>query len=152
MIVVLFFVVASLLWLVFFAQPLGGGGNVGTTDKTQEKTQRFAEAIARAEGFYVSGSIPQRAHNPGDLKLSAASSPLGYLNGHTIFSSDEEGWNALFHQIELMRTGTSRIYKPEMTFEQIAQKYAENWQPWLANVTRHLNVSSDTTLQQYYEA
>ena len=35
--------------------------------------RRMAEAIARAEGFYVSGTVPQRARNPGDARGLAGS-------------------------------------------------------------------------------
>lgn len=111
------------------------------------KTKRFAEAIAAAEGFGVRGAIPTVNHNPGDLKVPGSK----LVNGHTFFETDEAGWNALYRQIGLMRSGKSRVYKPDFTFEQIARKYAEGWQNWLANVTRVLGVSPQTTLRQYYE-
>ena len=113
-----------------------------------EKTKRFAEAIAAAEGFGVPGAIPTVNHNPGDLKVPGST----LVNGHTFFASDADGWDALYRQIGLMRSGKSRVYKPDMTFEQIARKYAEGWQNWLANVTRVLGVSSQTTLREFYES
>lgn len=112
-----------------------------------EKTKRLAAAIAVAEGFGVPGAIPTVNHNPGDLKIPGSK----LVNGHTYFATDEAGWNALYRQIGLMRSGKSRNYNPDFTFEQIARKYAEGWQNWLANVTRVLGVSPQTTFRQYYE-
>jgi hypothetical protein len=112
-----------------------------------EKTKRLAEAIAAAEGFGVAGAIPTVNHNPGDLKVPGSR----LVNGHTFFETDEAGWSALYRQIGLMRSGKSTVYKPDFTFEQVARKYAEGWQNWLANVTRVLGVSPQSTLRQYFE-
>ena len=112
-----------------------------------EKTKRFAEAIAQAEGFGIPGAIPTVNHNPGDLKIPGSR----LVKGHTFFTTDEAGWNALFRQIGLMRSGKSRVYKPDFTFEQVARKYAEGWRNWLANVTRVLGVTPQMTLRQYFE-
>jgi len=38
--------------------------------------QDLVHAIATAEGFFVDGSIPQRAHNPGDLVIPNWGGPV----------------------------------------------------------------------------
>lgn len=110
--------------------------------------QRLARAIATAEGFFVPGSIPAIAHNPGDLKLGdLGRGKLG--EGITVLASDEEGWQRLYHQIDLMATGVSHYYKPYMTLREIARVWTGTQQSeWSANVARALGVSEDATLVQ----
>jgi hypothetical protein len=71
----------------------------------------IARAIARAEGFYVAGSKPQRYNNPCDI-----SDASGVIKFPTI----EEGWSAAYRQIDLMLSGASGIYRPEMPVVQVA--------------------------------
>lgn len=116
-------------------------------------TRKIAEAIAYAEGFYhPSGeAVPQRANNPGDLKLK--DNPLGTIGGKTIFMSVAEGWAALEKQIEWMLTGQSRIYDPTMTIQEVANWYVGGKSTptadsvaWANNVSRQLGVSPDTPI------
>lgn len=110
--------------------------------------KRFAEAIATAEGFGVPGAIPTRAHNPGDLKLPASLSPLGYLAGHTIFATDEDGWQALYRQLQLIVDGRSRIYTLSMTIDEMGARYAPpDPQTWARNVARVLGVPTNVRLR-----
>src|SRR5271170_7327738 len=75
--------------------------------------QQFAQAIATADGFYVAGSIPQQANNPGDLELGdQGNGVLG--EGITVFPDLTSGWNALYSQVSLMFNGTSHVYAPSM--------------------------------------
>ena len=151
---VLFIILSGLaIILVLNSDLFAGTVNEMRTKKPSipEKVAKMAQCIAKAEGFYVSGSVPQRARNPGDLKLPASMSPNGYLAGHTIFNTDAEGWAALYRQIELMRNGTSKVYNLDMTFEQVARLYAENWQPWLNNVVSCIGVTQETTLREFFE-
>jgi hypothetical protein len=112
------------------------------------KVIQFAEAIAFAEGYGRPGAIPTRINNPGDLKIPGRPADK---SGHTIFATPEEGWAALYRQVELMRTGRSRIYKPSMTFREVSKRYAEWHENWLRNVTWKLGVSPDMTLQEFFE-
>jgi len=106
-------------------------------------TVKIAQAIAAAEGWYVPNSLPRRLNNPGALKL----------DGHTLtqFSSEQEGWNALYHQVDLMITGQSKYYDSSMTWREIAVIYTggDNPNSWAANVTSALGVSPDSTLGGY---
>ena len=109
-------------------------------------TRKIAEAIATAEGFFVSGSLPQRANNPGDLKLGNAG--LGDINGKTVFASVEEGWAALERQIDLILSGRSAYYSPDWTILQVAQKYTggDNAEAWANIVAEQLGVTPDTPI------
>jgi hypothetical protein len=102
---------------------------------------RIARAIARAEGYFVSGSLPNRLNNPGSLK----DPNTGQLRA---FSTVEEGWAALKQQVARMLEGTSAFYKPSMTIAQIAAIYTGGDKPdaWARIVAGELGVSPDTPI------
>jgi len=122
--------------------------------QSASKIQDFARAIAKAEGFYQKGTIPNRYSNPGDLKARSGEKYPGQRGvgrgGHVIFRTNEDGWAALTHQIEKAVSGDSRFYNPSMTFRQVAKKYAGNYQVWLKNVTGMLGVDADDTIYDYF--
>jgi hypothetical protein len=107
---------------------------------------RLAQAIAKAEGFFKPGSLPNRTNNPGDLKLG----DLGYgtVAGKTVFSSADQGWSALEKQVQLMLSGQSRYYSPDMTIRQIAETYtgSDNADAWANIVASELGVDPDTPI------
>lgn len=106
----------------------------------------LAQAIATAEGFYVLGSIPQQANNPGDLKVPGWTGPtLG--TGIAIFQSVDDGWNALKKQLYLILTGQSAYYNLDMTITQMAATWTAT-QPdaWAQNVAAGLGVDPSTPL------
>lgn len=102
------------------------------------RTDDIARAIAKAEGFYVSDSLPQRSNNPGSLKLHGDSL--------TVFDTPEEGWKALDKQIRLILDGRSKFYTPDMTIEEIALVWTGNDKPdaWASIVSGELGVSKQT--------
>lgn len=106
-------------------------------------TEKIAQAIARAEGWYVPGSLPRRLNNPGSLKLDG--------DNLTRFGTVQQGWNALYHQVELMVTARSAHYHPGMTWREIARIYTGGDRPdaWAQNVAIALAVSPDSTLGDY---
>ena len=111
----------------------------------------FAEAIARAEGFYQAGSIPARTNNPGDLKLGA---PTHGSSGITVFATLEQGWAALYRQLNLISTGRSAYYRNTMTIRQMGDVYAPSADrnvpgAWANNVARVLGVSVDTPIGKF---
>ena len=59
-------------------------------------TESIAQAIATMEGFFQSGSIAQRNNNPGNLR-SWGNAPV--VNGYASFATPEDGWNALYSQV-----------------------------------------------------
>ena len=61
-----------------------------------EAVSGIARAIATMEGFYKSGSLAQRNHNPGNLR-SWGSLPV--RDGYVVFPNEEAGWSALSRQV-----------------------------------------------------
>jgi hypothetical protein len=114
----------------------------------------FAKAIARTEGFYVRGTVPNRFHNPGDIRSFAkgvrypgqiGTSPHGYV----IFKSDHWGWMALENQIQKVIDGTSTKYTQEMSFAQIAKVYAQD-KRWGVTVCKILRITPTMTFEEYF--
>ena len=104
----------------------------------------FGQAIANAEGFGQPNAIPTIANNPGDLNLGDVGN--GTINGITIFSSAEDGWSALENQLSKMFSGTSNVYNPNMTIDQVGQIWSNGDPNWSANVSNSLGTPSSTPL------
>ncbi len=111
------------------------------TTAVSDRIKAVAEAIARAEGFYVAGSIPARANNPGDLKIGDRGN--GVIEGKTVFATAQDGWNALYRQLDLIRTGKSRNFKPTDTWREVARTWVGpvGFEDWLGNVTQRLGAT-----------
>ena len=123
--------------------------------QSQEKINTFAHAVARTEGYFVKGSIPNRYNNAGDLKsLGKGRAYPGQVGigkaGHVIFKNKAAGYAALRHQIEKMLDGTSKHYTQDMTLQQVAKSYAGNWKVWAKNMANNLGVSPSITLEEYF--
>jgi hypothetical protein len=116
--------------------------------------EAFASAIAHSEGFYVEGSVPQRANNPGDLTddgdvghgFIETSGPMGAKI--TIYGSVEDGWQALYKKVRRMLNGASRVYTPDLTILEVGIKYAGSAE-WAENVAKRLGVDTRMTLAEY---
>jgi hypothetical protein len=107
---------------------------------------KIADAIAFAEGYFVSGSRPRRNHNPGDLELDVTGKGVGKDGPYLMYANEKDGREALEHQVRLM-FGGSHIYKPSMTIAEIARHYTATDQAlWARNVASHLGVTVDTRL------
>lgn len=111
--------------------------------------QLFAEGIAFAEGFYVSGSRASRNHNPGNITLDITGTGIGKDGMFVIYANDADGWDALRRQVELILTDTSSIYTSQMTLREIGRKYAstssaEEQVYWALNVASKLGIDIDT--------
>lgn len=108
---------------------------------TSDRVLRIARAIAKAEGFYVEGSLPNRSNNPGALKLDGQSLSR--------FPDAESGWLALYQQVRIMLENQSSYYTPDMTLRQIAYIYTGNDRPdaWARIVADDLGVTPDTELR-----
>ncbi len=124
-------------------------GNVAIVPTTA--VQKIAKAIAKAEGFYVQGSIPQRANNPGDLERGDIG--FGVIALKTIYPSAGQGWEAIYHQIGIMLDNSSAVYGPTWTIQDVADEYVSGMQSdtkdsvaWAQNVADSLGVSVDTQI------
>lgn len=138
-------IIAALVLLVLLA------AGVTLTDVTVQRgvVGAFADAIAWAEGYYVPGSRPNRNNNPGDLTVDTIGKGTGKDGPYIIYGTAADGWAALRRQVELMFTGQSRYYKPNMTIAQVASRYTTTEQSaWASNVASRLGVSVQTRLDE----
>lgn len=123
---------------------------VNTQGTYSTAIQNFAQAISFAEGFGVAGAIPTLANNPGDMIVPAATGATGKTlgsEGITVFDSVQNGWNALYHQLQLIVNGSSHVYSLSDTIDSMAAKWTNTQaSAWSANVASYLGVPSSTSL------
>jgi hypothetical protein len=100
-------------------------------------------AIAHADGFWTSTSSPRVFHNPGDRSSLAADT------WHRLETAD--AWALLAHQVDLMLSGRSYTFRPDMTWRAIARHWTagENTAAWLETVCQVICVSPDDELQGF---
>ncbi len=110
---------------------------------------KIAQAIMEFEGYFE-GSVSFRNNNPGNLKYLHQTGSIGVdSQGHAIFETFQDGWNALTRQVMLMFTGRSTIYQPSMTLYEVFKKYAEgNSVEYAQFVATRLGVTPETKLQE----
>ena len=112
--------------------------------------QSLARAIAKAEGFYVVGSIPNRANNPGDLELGAPYVSLA--SKVTQFPTSDAGWQALYKELTLIVTGASGVYTSGLgtSITDLASTWTggDNPQAWANIVAGALGVTVDAPLSE----
>lgn len=131
------------------------GGDVITenpaTWPTGDKYWDIAHAIAFAEGANVKGDNPDRLNNPGDISDWANTYGYEQHSGSKVthFPDKETGWNKLYQKLVNIGEGVSESYSPDMTWTQIAQKWAGNWRNWVSNVTAQLGVDPNSTFGDF---
>ena len=122
-----------------------------TTLAVGQSTQELAKAIARTEGFYVKGTVPNRTNNPGDIRSRSTHAYPGQVGlneqGYVVFGTAKAGWAALNHQLSMVAAGRSKYYQTSMTIQQFSRRYATS-PLWAKNVARMLNVTPETTLAE----
>jgi len=117
----------------------------------------LAKAIAYAEGFGKLGTVPTRAHNPGDIKVPSWTGEKTGEEGITVFPDDETGWHYLYDELFLIKNGQSHVYNIEMTLEEFANKWTDTQSgDWLANVLARLagfgyHLDWATTLGEFFK-
>lgn len=147
-------IIALAVLAVIGSATLAAGASRGAEDSpiTSTRTVRLARAIAKAEGFYQFGSVPQRLNNPGDLTVDTTGTATGKGgpgNAYVVYRTIQDGWEALYKQVDAMFSGASRYYKPDMTIGEMAARYtATDRDAWAANVAAELGVSVNTKLNQ----
>jgi hypothetical protein len=127
-------------------------GALSTGRSISTKVEELACAMARTEGWMVSGSLPNRLHNPGDIRSrlkNAYPGQIGLYHGYVIFRNDRAGWRVLEDQIIAIVTGESKRYVQGMTFAQIAKVYAASPQ-WPKTFCKILHISPQLTFQEYF--
>ena len=114
----------------------------------------FARAVAKQEGFFIKGSLPNRNHNPGDLKSPLRHEYPGQIgldrHSHVIFKNDYWGWAALENQVRRMCVSDGR-YNANMSIQAIGRIYAADWKRWSNNVARNMGCSPKTTLAELFD-
>lgn len=95
------------------------------TNKKEQVISLLAHTIARQEGFYVNGSRAKKNCNPGNLIYIGQSKAIGKDDkGFAIFANEQDGWDALYWQLNYILDGKSRYYSPEFTLEQFVNVWA----------------------------
>lgn len=126
---------------------------VGTCSAQLDKVTKMATAIARTEGFFVKGTIPNRYHNPGDIRSRLKHAYPGQVglnkHGYVIFKNDAWGWAALEKQIERVIDGSSTKYTSDMTFAQIARVYAAD-PHWKTTFCKIMRVDPQMSFAEYF--
>ena len=123
----------------------------GSLNPTQGITA-MAQAIAEAEGFFVPGSLPARAHNPGDLTEGDFGDTGIYLTSSSgaqiiVYPDDQAGWNALYEKLQNIANGTSSVYSPNMTIQQFADTWTSTQQSsWADNVASSIGADINSVI------
>jgi len=102
---------------------------------------KISEAIAIAEGYWVTGSLSARSNNPGSLKLGRQL---------IVFPDAESGWQALYRQVALILNGQSRYYSADMPISQVAVVWTGGDNPggWAQTVAQQVGVTTSTPLSE----
>lgn len=134
-----------------------GGSCLGSIDAnpgtwpTGDRIWDICRAIAYAEGANISGSVPDRTNNPGDI--SDGGSEYGHTaadgSNVTDFPDKATGWQWLYNKVSAIINGKSSVYDANWTIAQVSQKWAGNSGAWANNVASRLGVSTDSTWTDY---
>jgi hypothetical protein len=143
------FLMAKLVSLMLIGTAWAG---TGLSVEQLAKVEQVATAIARTEGFFKKGTLPNRLHNPGDIKSlrrDAYPGQTGLYHGYVVFKNDKAGWRVLENQITAIVLDESKEYTRSMTFGEIAKVYAASPQ-WPKTFCKILQISPDMTFNEYF--
>lgn len=136
-------------WIIF---AIGVVWMALTKSPATDRVRRIAEAIAVAEGFAFPGgnqtspsNVPNTRRNPGNLR--DMSKPPDYPI--KTFATVEEGWAALYRQVEGMLKG-SALYPATWTIRQVAQRYTgeAQYMNWATTVASRLGTNVDAVFSR----
>ena len=110
--------------------------------------QTLLEAMARMEGFYAEGTLPNRRNNPGDIEDGKFSQAHGALpsDGHRFaaWATPEEGFAAMRALLIAHYSG--------LTLEKALNKWAppveNNVNAYLKNVSAWTGMAADEVLTE----
>ena len=125
----------------------------GLNSSADDRTQKLAQAIATAEGFYTAGSRAQRNNNPGDMTQDLIGKATGHDGAFVIYATPDDGWANLYAQINLWFSGGSNNADGSSTISQISSFYTTDVPAgaqanWASNVAGALGVGVDTPISQ----
>lgn len=109
---------------------------------------KLARLIAQQEGFGLTGALPTRSNNPGDLEhapgeVHDTDSPVGS------FATAQAGWDALQRQLELYASRGMTVQQAVYTF---APPSENNSAAYLKYVCDGLGCTPDTLVSEVLEA
>jgi len=124
-----------------------GADNSATAGQYPSYVIALAQAIATAEGFYVPNTRPAKDHNPGDLTVDINGRGVGKDGSLIIYASDDDGWDALYQQVQKYFNGSSAHAGPDSSIADLSGVYTATEQSsWAANVSNTLGVDPNTSL------
>lgn len=112
----------------------------------------FATAIATAEGYYTSGTVANRANNPGDIVEGDIGNGVTGPENETIYATAQDGWNRLYKLIADAASNSSSLYMATMALWQFGATYTgTDGTTWTNNVVTALqnmgySVDANSTL------
>jgi hypothetical protein len=111
-----------------------------------EAIDRIALAINRQE------NSPPSWNNPGDLTESFGFSNAGPQNSAGVlkFSSEQDGWNALYAKLLRIQNGESVTYPLSSTIAQLGETWSGGDPAWAVNVSRILGLSPDNSVSDLF--
>jgi len=129
-----------------------GGGSSMDASGVDPITQKLAQAIAFAEGFYIPGSRAARNHNPGDMTQDLIGRGVGMDGSFIIYQNDADGWANLYAQVSSWLNGSSAHADKSFSIADISQFYTtpgttgQDQINWANNVASQLGVDPDTSI------
>jgi hypothetical protein len=125
-----------------------------TPDNPNAKLWEIAHAVAVAEGYDQPDSNPFRLNNPGDISDGYITFGGEQHSGSNVthFPSAEVGWQWLYDKLNRIALGKSSVYSPEMTWQELGQKWAGDSVNWVNNVTRELGVDPQFSFGSFLNA
>jgi hypothetical protein len=107
---------------------------------------KLARVMAQEEGEYVPGSVPNRDHNPLDLRHSPHSSHAGEgPNDIGIIDNDADGWADAERQLERY---ASRGMTLQQMIETLAPPAENNTQQYLDFVCQQMGLPPTATVTE----
>jgi hypothetical protein len=128
------------------------------TSDLQQKANKLAMAIGKAEGFGVPNALPTRINNPGDLELGdrgwgteAAKTIYAKADWNADFEDKTDGASAARRECFAILSGASHVYETSWSFLQLAQDWTggDNPAAWAQIVCTELGINPLVTLSQY---
>ncbi len=118
----------------------------------EDVINRLAKTIAKQEGFYVKGSLAKRNNNHGNLVYVGQKNAVLGEKGFAKFMTEEDGWNALYSQLNYIWDGKSKYYTTDMNISEFVDVWAStsplNERKAYANaIANEFNTSINTKLK-----
>lgn len=145
-------IVVAAISMLLVAQ---SGGLFDTSGVDVNGVTQGVSNTANAINFAEHGATPAPNNNPGDLIPPGWTGPTFNSEGVAMFATMTEGWQRLYHQLNLIVNSQSHVYSLSDTIGSMARKWTRT-QPdaWASNIVYYLNnnvglnVTVDTPLSE----